>query len=1131
VPNPIQLPLANEWKDHRDQYDFIVVGSGYGGAITAARLANANAGSVCILERGKEWPIGKFPDTLDGIKRNTRSVFNPLGLYELLTYSDISVVKGSGLGGTSLVNANVAIVPDEGVFKLAGWPASLNLGELRPYYDKAKKVLAARPHPNGRDLQKVKALQRRAAELGMNAELLDIAVNFDIDGQVNEYGMLQQKCIDCGDCVTGCNVAAKNTLYMNYLPLAKRGGAKIFTQTKVEWIEKLADGRWRIHGRLYRNAFINEEFTMTAAHVILAAGSINSTEILLRSEFHGLKLSPRVGSGFGGNGDFFGLAYNGDHRTETLGFAGRNPDSPWRPHAPGPTIVGIVRYNGALGTEHRMAIEDLSFPNGYVDAARAGFGLLRGEDTDTGDEAAERDRRVRDLVPFSQRQPDSALNHTMLYLCMGFDDARGQMTFETPISEPDGRMRIVWDDVGRQIVFTRINEEIRRHARAQGATFIENPAWAVFDIRHLMTAHPLGGCPIGEDYMQGAVDEFGRVFSGDGAVHSGLFVADGALVPSALGVNPLLTISALAERIAAKKIDELNGIPYPEPRRAVAMAAVDPLEAIRCNEAQLERMFRRSESRPISWMLNSGERAVDTDARLIRNDEYWKGFFPKNHVLNTMSAAIFTGFRKRFFEAGGEVAGITSDTDNRIRARNTLEEITITERTGDLDPGKYVLLKYVDPPWQGFYDIFKVVNDNLLIGRVYFGFYPNGLRMFTFPMTRVYGFDHMTVDDHRRLYESGAVPTSQELNGLWRMDVISNANQAAGVAFLEFDLKPDQRLEARYRVFGLMEGLVMPQMVSDHFRLSDFTPFHDEIRRIAPDLLVGKYVVELPDGMLNTLPATSLGILHTEGEASQRRFSFHYFLHKAEQAKLPANTLLRPFLDARLPDPVGMTFDEEMVGWYQPGLAGAERPEQPAGSVGLSFQVRMTIRNLNEFIEGFAHEAQTSGTIRADSFLSFTPAQFQVDERRSRFHYLIHNPETGETEMRYHLEFQTNDMRRFVLYGVKFMQKDKPAGLDAMREVLDDYTTLYYTISELKENGDKTAMGAGVLKFRTFEDLPAIGNLAGFLRSFSVTGTDDPLLRLQAQMRFLAFTGQFVQKEYDPLALPIATPAVSGGAK
>ena len=106
-----------------------------------------------------------------------------------------------------------------------------------------------------------------------------------------------------------------------------------------------------------------------------------------------------------------------------------------------------------------------------------------------------------------------------------------------------------------------------------------------------------------------------------------------------------------------------------------------------------------------------------------------------------------------------ELAGVTSDTDGRIRARNSLEEITLSERQGDLDPGHYVLLRYLDPPWQGFYDVFKVINETLLIGRVYLGEFPHGIRQFTFPMTRVYAYDQMTVEDHRDLWQSAAPPS------------------------------------------------------------------------------------------------------------------------------------------------------------------------------------------------------------------------------------------------------------------------------------------------------------------------------------------------------------------------------------
>jgi cholesterol oxidase len=117
-------------------------------------------------------------------------------------------------------------------------------------------------------------------------------------------------------------------------------------------------------------------------------------------------------------------------------------------------------------------------------------------------------------------------------------------------------------------------------------------------MRPLLTAHPLGGCPIGEDYQHGAVDEHGRVFTGDGAVHEGLFVADGALLPSALGVNPFLTISALAERIVERKIHQMQGIPYPERRTSVGFSGADRIEGQRPPEAEWDRLQPEVRQRP-----------------------------------------------------------------------------------------------------------------------------------------------------------------------------------------------------------------------------------------------------------------------------------------------------------------------------------------------------------------------------------------------------------------------------------------------------------------------------------------------------------------------------------------------------
>jgi cholesterol oxidase len=1110
------MPLAKDWKQRKNAYDFVIVGSGYGGAINAARIAAADVNpkpSVCILERGKEWPIGKFPDTFPAYAAEVRSDVNPLGLYEMLNYNDISVIKGNGLGGTSLVNANVAIVPDERAFGQSGWPAALTRDTLMPYYQRARKALAAGVHPEPKKLVKLTALKKRAEELNTDVELLEIAVNFTING-VNEHGATQAPCTNCGDCVTGCNVGAKNTLYMNYLPMAARAGAEIFTQTKVEWVEKLDGGGWRIHGRRYKNQHDSTRFKMEARNVILAAGSINSTEILMRSEMRGLKLSPRIGSNFSGNGDFFAISYNGDHYLQTLGF-GNHPNGPGSSTPPGPTITGVIRYDGGRPLGEQFLVEDVSFPKAFVPLARLGFPTLGGTDTDVGDEAAEERRRLKDLGADVYSR-DGALTHSMLYLVTAFDNARGRMEFDAPFWERDGRMRVVWDNGGRQRIFRIINEELRRHARALGARFVENPIWSAFDLRRLITAHPLGGCPVGEDYLHGAVDQWGRVFSGDGSVYDGLLVADGALVPSALGVNPFLTISALAERIAERKIEELKGKPYEAPAKPISMAGIDPADYIEASDSQVDRLFRRVTTLPIEKLINTGERRVDAANRRIFNDTHWKGFFPKGVPVEALAARLYTGYTKRFFRDGNKIAGTTQSSDGMLRARNTLETIHLKESKGVHDPGDYILLKYPDPPWQGFYDLIRVVNDNMIVLQVCAGKFPDGFRMFSGVMVRSYGYDQMTALDHADLWAGATRPTKEELEGAWRMAVIANANQAAGLAWLKFENKPDGRIESRYQLMGLLEGLVMPQFALDHFRLDDFTPFHDEIRKLDDDLLIGKWITDVPEAFAALFPVGSLGIFHTESDGpAGRRFGFYYLLRKATAREMAENSLVGPLLDVELPAGVGMKFEESMDGWYEAGLAAPpSEGARPAAAVDCSFKLKMNIADLNEFIEGVEHEARLTGSISFGAFGGQTNATFPIDEKRSRFNLFIVNRATQEAEIRYHLVFRDGAGRECVFDGTKFMQKDRPVGGGrGAQEALYDFTTLF---AKVTVNG--ATAGAGFLKFRTFENLAAIGNFAGFILSMQITGTNDHLVQWRARTRFLAFLGQFLQSEYDPLA-------------
>lgn len=552
-------PLASHWDSHAVEYDVVIVGSGYGGAITAARLATASITPklrICILERGMEWIPGTFPDEPGDCLQHFVSPLNPLGLYEFVRNDQISVIKGSGLGGTSLVNANVAIIPEDAAFSRAPWPNAIKLNALQTFYQKAADTLQVSQHPRGNQLLKIKALQKRGdQDPDRKFDLLKLAVNFTRDG-VDENGVERHPCIDCGDCVTGCNVRAKNTLYMNYLPIARNHGVEIFTQVQVTYLEEAAGSGYVIHyeHRTPRNP-IPETGTLRARRmVVLSGGSLGSTEIMLRSRAHGLPLPDTVGTRFSGNGDFFGIAYNSDQQTDIMGF-GNHLDDPVRSAVKaGPTIVGVIRYNRAKPFNQQMTFEDLSVPRGAVEACRRVLPLLPGKDTDNRpildwlDNFEEAHRIARDI----QFDPKGALNHTMAYLVMADDDAKGKMSLD------NDHLKIDWPQVGAEPIFQQINNEVQEHARTLGARFVGNPVWKFFNLQHLITAHPLGGCPMGDTPATGLVDDVGCVFKPDGMRYSGLRIADGSIIPTALGVNPFLTISALSERIADSLIQELQ---------------------------------------------------------------------------------------------------------------------------------------------------------------------------------------------------------------------------------------------------------------------------------------------------------------------------------------------------------------------------------------------------------------------------------------------------------------------------------------------------------------------------------------------------------------------------------------------
>ena len=307
--------LARSLDTIKPHYDVVVIGSGYGGGVSALRLARAGKG-VCVLERGREFVTGEFPSRFPEMRQQMQvtgrrvRTGSPTGLYDVRLGEDMHILVGCGLGGGSLINAGVALRPDPRVFADPVWPGPIaDDGLLDEGYKRAKTWLRPMLAPRAAEMQKFRTFQAASHALGTVPNAAPVVVSFA--ETVNPAGITQPACTNCGDCCGGCNVGAKNTVAMTYLPAAAAAGAEIFTHTKVSHVAKCRTGaRWavRFHA-LEETTAAGREREITADVVILSAGTLGSTEILLRSRDRGLALSDRIGARFSANGDIIAFGY------------------------------------------------------------------------------------------------------------------------------------------------------------------------------------------------------------------------------------------------------------------------------------------------------------------------------------------------------------------------------------------------------------------------------------------------------------------------------------------------------------------------------------------------------------------------------------------------------------------------------------------------------------------------------------------------------------------------------------------------------------------------------------------------------------------------------------------------------
>jgi cholesterol oxidase len=522
------------------RYDAVIVGSGFGGGITACRLAEAGW-RVCVLERGRRFGREDFinqPDQAPTLLWHHD--LNPDGIFDLRLFKDLSVLTASGVGGGSLVYASVQLRAHPEVFQTS-WPAGIDRSVLDRFYDKVEAVLQPVAAPSEPPLAKVRAFTNMGKLAGKDATPLPLAVYFGDEDRTNPFGGVPQSgCTNLALCDIGCPRHAKNTIDLTYLAHAEGNGAEVRPHCEVLRLEPPAaeGGRWRVS---YRGLGDVEGGSIEAPVVVLSAGTLGSPRLLLHNRKRLPKLSRALGTRFSGNGDALGAAFNPD----AAGVVDAQTDF-------GPVMTSRLDY----WKEHRFMLADGGLPPRFVGLLK----VLRGEAALVGwrRHVLLRLEALAVALGFSDRMltprtvkldlGEDPIENSLVFLMIGEDAPDGRMRL-TPIFR---RFDIQWSRAPSKSLFAAMRSATEALGAAAGAESLF--ALNAGPLGKFITVHPLGGCPMADDPAHGVTDAYGRVYS-----YPGLYISDGSIVPTAIGVNPSETIAALAERNAEQLV--ADGVP------------------------------------------------------------------------------------------------------------------------------------------------------------------------------------------------------------------------------------------------------------------------------------------------------------------------------------------------------------------------------------------------------------------------------------------------------------------------------------------------------------------------------------------------------------------------------------------
>jgi len=506
-------------------YDYIVVGSGFGGSVASLRLVEKGY-KVLTLEQGKRYNPADFPKTNWNLPK---FLWVPslrfFGFQKLSFYTTASIITGTGVGGGSLVYANTLYMPKDEFFSNSSWARFGSWKEiLKPFYDRASFMLGRKKYKklNAEDL----ALEAVAKDMNAHDTFETVYVGVNLDGDEKEcdpyfggLGPLRNRCTECGGCIVGCRENAKNTLDRNYLWFAEKMGLELIPETKAEKIS-FTDNLYHVETRKVTSFLFKKRRVFKAKGIIISAGTLGTLELLLKQKYRYSSL-PLISDQLG---------YNLRTNAETLSAVSGAKEK----------LNNGIAITSVFNPDQHTHVEIVKYPDNS-NAMKWFFGLsAEGSSTIIGRSW----KLIWKTICHPWQFVKTVFNfrwstRLVIFLVMQTVDNAMRMKWKKTVF--GGKMKI--DNSGQKKVpaYIPVGQEVMERYAKKVKGVAQNILLEVFFNRPT-TAHILGGCPMAESGETGVVD---NSFKAHG--YPNMYITDGSVIQGNIGVNPALTITAISE--------------------------------------------------------------------------------------------------------------------------------------------------------------------------------------------------------------------------------------------------------------------------------------------------------------------------------------------------------------------------------------------------------------------------------------------------------------------------------------------------------------------------------------------------------------------------------------------------------